>query len=63
MKSIRARLHLSHINLRPLGLALFGWMIATAGLTMAEDAVPLPKLPEGAGQMDEKVAKTFTTTE
>ena len=38
-------------------------MLLAAGLTRAEEAVPFPKLPEGAGAIDPKAAKTFTTTE
>jgi len=51
------------IQLRPLGLALCGLLFATAGMTLAEDEVPFPKLPPGAGAIDAKAAKTFTTTE
>jgi FKBP-type peptidyl-prolyl cis-trans isomerase FkpA len=51
------------VQLRPLGLALFGLMFATAGMTLAEDEVPFPKLPPGAGAIDAQAAKTFTKTE
>ncbi len=47
------------------GVALVGLMFVVAGLAMADDAkdVAFPKLPTGAGKIDEKAAKTFTKTE
>lgn len=63
MNSSRFSLPLSSRHLRLIGTALFGFMLMTAGLTHAEEEVPFPKLPEGAGKIDEKAAKTFTTTE
>ena len=63
MNSIFSSFRLPRINRRHFGFALFGLMLATAGLSLAEETVPLPRLPEGAGPMDAKAAKTFTTTE
>lgn len=50
---------------RLAGVALVGLMLVVAGLSMAEDAkeVAFPKLPKGAGKIDEKAPKTFTKTE
>jgi FKBP-type peptidyl-prolyl cis-trans isomerase FkpA len=47
------------------GVALAGLILGMAGILMADDAkeVAFPKLPDGAGKIDEKAAKTFTTTE
>ncbi|WP_395746880.1 FKBP-type peptidyl-prolyl cis-trans isomerase [Prosthecobacter sp.] len=38
-------------------------MLLTSGWSRADEAVPFPKLPEGAGTIDPKAPKTFTTTE
>ena len=47
-----------------VGMALVGLMLVMTGLTMADEKeVPFPKLPNGAGKIDEKAPKTFTTTE
>lgn len=54
---------MSSRHLRLIGTALFSWMLMAAALTHAEDTVPFPKLPEGAGAIDAKAAKTFTTAE
>jgi FKBP-type peptidyl-prolyl cis-trans isomerase FkpA len=62
MNSIRSFFRLSSRKLQPLGLALVGMMFV-AGLTLAEEPVPFPTLPPGAGPIDAKAAKTFTTTE
>ncbi len=50
---------------RLAGVALVGLMLVVAGFSMADEAkeVAFPKLPKGAGKIDEKAAKTFTTTE
>jgi FKBP-type peptidyl-prolyl cis-trans isomerase FkpA len=47
------------------GVALAGLILGMAGISMAEDAkeVAFPKLPDGAGKIDDKAEKTFTTTE
>ncbi len=63
MNAFRSSLRLPLIQLRPLTLALFGLMLVTSGLTRAEEDVPFPKLPEGAGAIDAKAAKTFTASE
>ncbi|MDI1312816.1 FKBP-type peptidyl-prolyl cis-trans isomerase [Prosthecobacter sp.] len=46
-----------------MGVALLGGLLMAAGGGMAEETVPFPKLPEGAGEISSKAAKTFTTTE
>ncbi|MDA1054093.1 MAG: FKBP-type peptidyl-prolyl cis-trans isomerase [Planctomycetota bacterium] len=50
---------------RMAGLALVGLMFGVAGFSLADEAkeVAFPRLPKGAGKVDEKAAKTFTTTE
>ena len=50
---------------RLAAVALVGLMLVVAGLSMAEEAkeVAFPKLPKGAGKIEEKAAKTFTTTD
>ena len=47
------------------GVVLAGLILGMAGISMADDAkeVAFPKLPDGAGKIDEKAAKSFTTTE
>lgn len=45
------------------GIALLGMMFMAVGAGFAEDEVPLPKLPDGAGPMDKNAPKTFTVTE
>ena len=47
------------------GVALVGLILAMAGFSMADEVkeVAYPKLPDGAGKIDEKAAMTFTTTE
>ena len=47
------------------GVALVGLMLVVAGFSMADEAkeVAFPELPKGAGKIDEKAPKTFTTTE
>jgi FKBP-type peptidyl-prolyl cis-trans isomerase len=48
---------------RLLAVALVG-LVIVAGLSMAEETEKaFPKLPTGAGKIDEKAPKTFTTTE
>ena len=48
---------------RLLAVALVG-LVIVAGLSMAEEAEKaFPKLPTGAGKIDEKAPKTFTTTD
>jgi len=46
------------------GVALVGLMLVAAGFSMADEAkeVAFPKLPQGAGKIDENAPKTFTTT-
>lgn len=48
---------------RSIGISLLGCVLLAAGLTLADEAIPFPKLPEGAGAIDAKAAKTFTATE
>ncbi|MFZ2276603.1 MAG: FKBP-type peptidyl-prolyl cis-trans isomerase [Prosthecobacter sp.] len=48
---------------RAFGAALLGCFLMAAGWTKAEETVPFPKLPEGAGEISPKAAKTFTATE
>ena len=48
---------------RAFRAALLGCLLMAAGWTGAEETVPFPKLPEGAGEISPKAAKTFTTTE
>lgn len=48
---------------RALRAALLGGLLMAAGWAGAEEAVPFPKLPEGAGEISPKAAKTFTATE
>jgi FKBP-type peptidyl-prolyl cis-trans isomerase FkpA len=48
---------------RMLAAALFSLSLTFSGMTvMAEDNVPHPKLPEGAGKMDADAPKAFTKT-
>ena len=63
MNSSRTIFRLSSLRFRSLSLAVFGCLMMAAGLALAEDTVPFPKLPEGAGPMDAKAPKTFTTSE
>ncbi|OYW76310.1 MAG: hypothetical protein B7Z37_09450 [Verrucomicrobia bacterium 12-59-8] len=63
MHTLRSNLRLLSHNPRSIGIVLLGWMLMAAGLIQAEEAVPFPKLPEGAGEIDSKAAKTLTTTE
>lgn len=51
-----------HNRRHTLGAVLFGCLMLSAGLTLAEDE-PFPTLPEGAGPIDTKVSKAFTTAE
>ena len=48
---------------RAFGAALLGCFLMVAGGTKAEETVPFPKLPEGAGEISPTAAKTFTATE
>lgn len=63
MPALHSCFRLPLIHLRPLGLAFCGLMLIIAGVIRAEDAVPIPRLPEGAGPVDENAPKTFTATE
>lgn len=46
------------------GTAVLGMMLLALGTACAaEEEVPFPKLPEGAGPRDNNAPKTFTTTE
>ncbi len=48
---------------RMLAAAVFSLSLFLSGMTiMADDNVPLPKLPEGAGKTDADAPKTFTKT-
>jgi len=48
---------------RMLAAAVFSLSLSLSGMTiMADDNVPLPKLPEGAGKTDADAPKTFTKT-
>ncbi len=48
---------------RMLAAAVFSLSLTFSGMTiMAEDNVPHPKLPEGAGKMDADAPKAFTKT-
>jgi FKBP-type peptidyl-prolyl cis-trans isomerase FkpA len=62
MNSIPARLRLFSRKLQPIALALVGMLFAV-GMTLAEEAVPFPTLPQGAGPIDPNASKTFITTE
>jgi len=46
------------------GVALIGLIFVVAGFLMADEAkeAAFPKLPDGAGKIDDKAAKAFTTT-
>lgn len=46
-----------------IGVAILTCMLMAAGWTQAQEAVPFPKLPEGAGEISAKAAKTFTAAE
>ncbi len=59
----RSTSRLFPLRFRLTGMALFGCMLMAAGLALAEDDVPFPKLPAGAGAIDAKAAKAFTVTE
>lgn len=48
---------------RAFKAALLGCLLLAGGWTRAEETVPFPKLPEGAGEISSKAAKTFTSTE
>jgi len=63
MNSNHTIFRLSYLQSRPMGIIWAGLMLMVSGLTQAEEAVPFPKLPEGAGAIDPKAAKTFTTSE
>ena len=48
------------------GVALLALLVMVAGFSFAADEakeVAFPELPKGAGKIDEKAPKTFTTTE
>lgn len=57
------RLSSRHSRRRTLGAILLGCLMLSTGLTLAEDAEPFPTLPEGAGPIDPKASKAFTTAE
>jgi FKBP-type peptidyl-prolyl cis-trans isomerase FkpA len=63
MNALHSRLLLSFRHSRTLGAALLGCLLMGAGHLLAEEAVPFPKLPEGAGEISAKAAKTFTAAE
>lgn len=48
---------------RAISAALIGCLLLLAGWVGADETVPFPKLPEGAGEISPKAAKTFTATE
>jgi len=48
---------------RAISAALIGCLLVLAGWVRADETVPFPKLPEGAGEISPKAAKSFTTTE
>lgn len=61
MNALRTRLPLRRTFIA--GLAMLSMVCMTAAGAAAEDEVPLPKLPDGAGPMDKSAPKTFTVTE
>ncbi|MCF7788065.1 MAG: FKBP-type peptidyl-prolyl cis-trans isomerase [Prosthecobacter sp.] len=63
MSTFRTSLLLCSRHTRTLGVALLGCLLMVAGLTLAEETVPFPTLPAGAGEISPKAAKTFTAAE
>lgn len=61
MTSFRPRLYLRRSF--TAGFVLLGMLCMTAGVGAAEEEVPLPKPPDGAGPIDKNAPKTFTVTE
>lgn len=53
----------AYIPRRMLGAALLGGLLMVSGWAMADEVVPFPKLPEGAGAISAKAPKSFTATE
>ena len=61
MNSFSSSCHL--LSRRSIGIALLGCLVMAASGVLAEEDIPFPKLPEGAGAIDPKAAKSFSSTE